>query len=98
MEKSDERVSLYLIGGGGLTKIGVSRNVTQRLRALQSSSPMHLVVLATKKYNHPKEAYSIESELYARFKDKRGHGEWFDLTDRDINTILVEYNFTQNGT
>ena len=90
-----ETIVVYLIQGGGLAKIGVSRNIDQRLKTLQASSPEKLAVLGSRVYDRSREAYSTERELHARFEDKRGHGEWFDLTDEDINTIVIEYNFTQ---
>jgi hypothetical protein len=90
-QELDTGASVYLISSSGLAKIGVSRSPEQRVKTLQASSPEMLCLLGEKYFKCSRDAYEIEKELHLRFKDKRGHGEWFDLTDGDINAILSEY-------
>lgn len=33
----------------------------------------------------------VEAELHKKYSDKRIHGEWFNLTDKDINNIKTKY-------
>jgi hypothetical protein len=30
----------------------------------------------------------LEAEIHERFYDKRRHGEWFALSDADVDTVL----------
>jgi hypothetical protein len=65
-----------------LIKIGVARDMTARLRALQTGSPDKLKVVALIRDPDPKR---LEHELHVRFRRSRSHGEWFaasaDLVD-----------------
>lgn len=74
---------VYVIGGGGLYKIGASQNVEHRLIDLQVGSPVPLkvvCVIKTTQYTH----ISLERALHRRLVDKRRHGEWFDLDESDL--------------
>jgi hypothetical protein len=53
-------------------KIGHTRNINNRLRQLQVSSPVKLEVI-----NLIKGDVNLEKELHNRFKELRVNGEWF---------------------
>ncbi|MBL1086790.1 GIY-YIG nuclease family protein [Streptomyces actinomycinicus] len=78
-----ERV--YVIGSPGCqtVKIGRSRDVEQRLRALQSMSPLPLQLLCT----FPGGA-ELEAALHRYFAAQRTHGEWFDLSGADPAAVV----------
>lgn len=67
---------VYVIGSpsSALVKIGRSTNLERRLADLQRMSPVPLKVLCT--YDGGSE---LEAALHRYFKDRRTHGEWFDL-------------------
>lgn len=67
---------VYFIQGvdGGPIKIGRTRNLKERLRSIQMSSPVRLRVLAA--YRNPDE--DAETKLHQRFRVHRLHGEWFE--------------------
>lgn len=69
-------VYLYVIGASNDSrlKIGISKNVPNRLKALQSNSPAPLEVHWTARAN-----YEIEQQLHEKFHKYRSHGEWFDF-------------------
>jgi hypothetical protein len=95
-KKKAEAKTVYLITSeSGLSKIGVSIDVWGRLKALQAMSPIELKLLG---YKTVKRAGKLERELHARFKDKRRHGEWFDLTEDDIHLFFTEYKFSRIDT
>jgi hypothetical protein len=95
-EKEPKVKTVYLITSeSGLSKIGVSGDVWERLKALQAMSPIELKLLG---YKTVKRAVKLERELHARFKDRRRHGEWFDLTEDDIHLFFTEYKFSRIDT
>lgn len=58
----------------GLIKIGISRDMAQRLKALQTGSPDKLAVLGVIRCDRPVDK---EREFHARFRAQHSHGEWF---------------------
>lgn len=69
----------------GYVKIGVSINPKLRERTLQSQKPT-ISLFATVKGN-------IERELHKYYSNKKVRGEWFHLTQGDIDTIIKKYSF-----
>jgi hypothetical protein len=70
---SGER-TIYFLAGAGLIKIGITANVTSRLRAIRNSSPVPIEVLGTMAGC---DLY-VEMRLHDRFRALRRHGEWFE--------------------
>ena len=83
--------SVYMIQEGfmGLVKIGFSRSPHERLRTLQCACPQTLRLLATLETS---EARRCEADLQDRFKKKLYHGEWHELTDEDIQSVIDEWS------
>lgn len=71
---------VYLIGepGSPIVKIGTTRNLKNRFRALQSSSPSRLDVLWFTAGGE-----ELEYALHDRFSAARQHGEWFLFEEAD---------------
>nr|DAZ32080.1 MAG TPA: meiotically up-regulated protein 113 [Caudoviricetes sp.] len=69
----------------GLTKIGKSISPSARERTLQSEKPTISLFKISDSL--------IERELHELFRIKRVRGEWFNLTDDDIEHIVMKYNF-----
>jgi hypothetical protein len=60
------------MAGGDKIKIGKSQGVTERLRTIQSMSPVPLKMIGYVV------GYTMtERALHKRFADHRAHGEWF---------------------
>lgn len=68
------RDCVYFIQGasGGPIKIGTSRDVEDRIRGLQSCSPVRLVLLGVAAGD-----IRLERALHRRLAPHRLHGEWF---------------------
>lgn len=66
---------VYVIAGGGYTKVGVTVDVDQRLRALQIASPHRLRVVAV-----VPGGVSLERGLVYVMAQRyaRAQGEWFE--------------------
>ncbi len=78
---------VYFISDGSCTKVGVTKGtVIGRIKSLQSGNPRKLICIAFKFEPHVKDAYEIESWLHKEFENKHVRGEWFVLTDEDINS------------
>jgi ssDNA-binding Zn-finger/Zn-ribbon topoisomerase 1 len=67
------------------TKIGIASNVPKRLKTLQMASPCKLELIFTIEKTY---AYQLENTLHQYFKDKKVHGEWFDLNEEDIQLAI----------
>jgi hypothetical protein len=74
--------SVYLIKdiSTNYTKIGITKCVESRLRALKSANPTVSLF-----YSHPAE-HKAEKELHKIFKEQNVSGEWFNLTDAQIDS------------
>lgn len=71
---SDTNVcNLYFLAGAGLIKIGITTNLTSRIRSIRNSSPAPLVLLAT-----GAGCTLWEGFAHSRFRHLRRHGEWFE--------------------
>jgi hypothetical protein len=76
--KRQPNIHTYLVTNeAGQTKIGRSNDPANRLRSLQSGSSQRLHLAATL-------AVDIEQQLHAAFMDRRGSGEWFDISPADV--------------
>jgi hypothetical protein len=69
------------IKGTSLYKIGISINVEDRFKQLDTTIPYDLILVNTYKVNHDK---TVEFSLHKHFKDKRIKAEWFNLSEKDM--------------
>lgn len=65
--------TVYFIECAGSVKIGVTRNLPRRLKAIQAHAPCEICLIAT-----IEAPASLERKLHARFAVQRRHGEWFE--------------------
>lgn len=85
------RKSIYVFEQCGFYKIGYSYNPHKRLENIKCASPNETRLVLSFPIHNVK---IVEKELHNRFKDKRIRGEWFELSDgdlQDITNILTEY-------
>lgn len=78
-----------------LIKIGTTRYIGSRIRALQSASPVKLRFLGCMAGT-----VNAERELHERFARHRKHGEWFSASAelrRFINAALASRGLPVNG-
>jgi hypothetical protein len=87
--KEERQKWLYLFRHtNGLTKIGFSGNPSQRERTMQAEDP-RVHMLATR----PGKLYQ-EKRLHRIYEDKRVRGEWFDLSDQDVERLMLICGFS----
>lgn len=68
-------------------KIGIAKNVKNRLRSLQTSSPAKLELLATIKRENSRTAKELEKFLHDKFSSFWITGEWFEAQYELMNYI-----------
>lgn len=73
---------IYFIKQGDFVKIGVSRDIDNRIKALQTGSPDELELLADEYGDEITERW-----LHELFSNQWHRGEWFRLDDEIINYI-----------
>jgi len=78
---------VYLLKSGESYKIGHARNVTNRMLQIKPAMP-HEVVLVDSIYTEDR--YELEASMHEFFADKRLNGEWFNLSDSDVEMFKSE--------
>jgi len=78
---------VYFITDGKYIKIGYTYNLPDRLSSLQTSNVKELSVVRSIICLNPE---SFEEQLHMKFTDKRVRGEWFKLTQDEINSVEAE--------
>jgi hypothetical protein len=73
--------AVYFIDDGTAIKIGKSEDPLSRVKKIQTNNPRQLTLLG---YSY----YLEESYTHHMFIHKHIRGEWYDLTERDIEFLL----------
>lgn len=82
--KVEQEPQVYFIGGpSGPIKIGISKNPKRRLHGLQTTSPYHLKILATKPGD-----IEEERRLHSKFAHLRLKGEWFQRSQEILDEMM----------
>lgn len=76
---------IYILKSGDLYKIGQSAKPRKRLRQLRTGSSLPIEVVYTMRTPHYK---FVEKILHNRLADKRVRGEWFALSETDLQYIM----------
>jgi hypothetical protein len=86
-DRTEKDSYIYLMKNtrNGYTKIGISKNPKHREKTLQSEEPEIDLIWKKEIPN----AIGREIELHKKYSDKRIRGEWFDLTEQDIQNITL---------
>jgi hypothetical protein len=80
----NENTDLYLIRCGIYVKIGITTNLTERLRTIRSSNPFSLEV----EYYGLGKGY-LEEYWHNEFKEKHHQGEWYCLSVDDVEKVKL---------
>lgn len=72
---------------GYVYKIGITKNdLSERLRNLNTGNPNKITVENT--YYPKVKASKLEARLHKRFSYSLVKGEWYNLTDEDVNNFI----------
>lgn len=88
---SKDKNCLYIIANGNRCKIGITDNIFRRFNTIQAQSPykLKLILISFNSYHKRKCIFNLEKRLHLLFKDKRVHGEWFELSDFEMENIMA---------
>lgn len=79
-------VVYLLLDPPGLYKIGRTADLNQRLRELKRLVPVPLSLVGAIVTD---DAGQLERDLHEHFADKREQGEWFRLSDKDVEYFMA---------
>lgn len=76
-------------------KIGVAKNVEKRIKQLQTGCADEIILVDKFLSNYP---FKIESILHRRYETNKINGEWYGLSNENINNFqkdctIMERNF-----
>lgn len=80
---------VYLLHGNGHYKIGKTKSISRRFREVGLKLPFPVEI---EDYIRCDDMDSVEAEWHSRFKDKRLHGEWFNLSAEDVAAFVKAAN------
>lgn len=86
------RVGIYLVKCGDLPyyKVGISRDITMRVKALQACCPLLLTCLHySEKFNRIT-AEDIEARIHQTYADFNIRGEWFEFSDKQVSAVIQD--------
>ena len=75
------------------TKIGIAKNIKQRMSNIQNGCPFTLSLYIGA---HAPNVREIEKYLHDYFSDKNIRGEWFCFNDEDIDKLLDFFSALNN--
>lgn len=75
---------VYLLESGGVYKIGVTKNLNRRVKQISPKMPYPVNLIHSIKTN---DRYKLEGWLHNIFRSKRLEGEWFQLSETDVQII-----------
>jgi hypothetical protein len=70
---------VYFIQSAGLTKIGMTCGLRRRQAAIQSGSPLMVILVKFFPERDDQRRYALEQRMHRIFHRFRSHGEWFAL-------------------
>ena len=85
---------LYIIRAGSTNffKIGLTRGVVEkRLQTLQTGNHLKLTIYHTSYYE---DVIKKEKQIHIKYKDSRTVGEWFMLTEDEIQ-LIIQYDLME---
>lgn len=84
---------VYLIRAAQFYKIGQSVNPEKRLKSIQTGCPIRCSYLGCIPTPRHIDADHFEKVLHSEFAVCRTYGEWFELSEDHIKSLIVDYGF-----
>ena len=83
--KQKTKSKIYIMECAGKYKIGMSKDIERRCKQL-NNRPCEVNIIY--KSDFIEDAFEAEQILHSIYKEKRIGGEWYNLDDKDILTII----------
>lgn len=74
------------------TKVGITNNLSRRLRQIQTGNDKPLSLVGYIEYDTRTEARIDERRIHKLWQTKRLAGEWFDLSEIDLDELARIYD------
>ena len=87
-----EKQKVYLLKAGDYYKIGVSNNINERIKQLQTGCPHKITCIGKIEYC---DALKTEKRLHRMFKDSNTYGEWYKPDN--ISQMILQKIFGEIG-
>ena len=84
----DGQTSVYIIENGSFIKIGVAVDPTDRVRSLNTGSPIKATLYRSRVYESRDVAMQVERRLHRYFSQRRANGEWFKVPKAEAWRVL----------
>ena len=75
---------IYILESDGFYKIGVSANINNRIKELQTGNPYTIECVFSRRVP---EAYEVEKYIHKLFEQDKVSGEWFEFDDRTLDIV-----------
>lgn len=82
----------FLLSETGETKIGRTKVLDDRIYHFTTKLPYDLKLIS---YIETDDQFALEKELHERYAHNRLRGEWFGMSDFDMNEIKEKYDLIQ---
>jgi len=83
-DRKESKTYLLFNSHSGLYKIGKSINPAQRLKSIQNMTPGTELLMFCNS--------DIESELHEKYKERRHSGEWFELSENELEELVDKFS------
>lgn len=95
LESNMDRRYVYLLKALDTYKIGVTKNVEQRIKQLQTGNDTQIILVDKFLSEFP---FKLESVLHRKYDINNVNGEWYYLSNEDVKNfqndcLLIENNF-----
>lgn len=90
--KKEKSTYVYAISNGRHIKIGKSDDPINRMYDMQTSNSETLSLICSYKCMNQKLGFDTEKSLHNIFHDKKARGEWFDITEQELQKEWNELN------
>lgn len=87
-EATTESGYIYVVQCNRFYKIGIAEDIKKRMAGLQTANPVKLRLLFCQKHSDYK---NMERYFHCKFKHKRTRGEWFLLSNEDVEWLAVVF-------
>lgn len=82
---------VYIVRSLDRYKIGLSSNLRTLKRRLDEMNTLNAYGIEQIMLIQTRRPESVEKKLHTQFNDRRVNGEWFELTEDDLNSIQTDY-------
>lgn len=76
---------IYIMKAADKIKIGITKDVEKRRKSLYYSSPCEVEILYSTRVPNTRK---VEKELHSKYDVERSHGEWFNLTEDQVQDTI----------